>query len=123
MKNKIVLSESIEIKNFKWFFDISKDVFDILKLEEDHVLWKRSDNNFVLFSIDKWEIFAEEMKNLSWFSEIQFMYNKNASKFIRCLYSRAQPVVLRKNNTLYLWKNNSLRKFLEWKDFSVSFCI
>jgi len=66
MKNKIVLSESIEIKNFKWFFDISKDVFDILKLEEDHVLWKRSDNNFVLFSIDKWEIFAEEMKNLSW---------------------------------------------------------
>lgn len=116
------IKHSINVKNFCGAFKISKEILNILDISQDLVLWKKSDNEIIIFTEDSWLWFVNKIKDKKWLSDMKINYTKKWNEFIRGLYSLATPVNLRKNNELFLLWNSRIKKILEWKELDISFC-
>ena len=113
----------INIENFSWSFVVSTDIFDVLSVCDMVVVLRKTDKELVLFTKEKWLLFVSEMEENSGFDKIQLNYTKEWKAFINSLFRRAQPVSLKKNNKISINSKSTMKQILEWKDFSVSFCV
>lgn len=116
MKN----DEIVIFRKYKWdFFVEQMKMYRFLDEFENKYNIKLDKSDIFNFNLESDDI----IRDLSDFSDFKVQYFKKWQDFIRWLYHFAQPVVLGKNKRIVLNWSNSLRKFLDWKDFSVSFCL
>lgn len=115
--------EPIEIKKFDWLFSISENIFDILKSSEKLVLFKKSEDEVIIFTKEKRDWFYHAICIEAWFNLNDIKNTKRGNDFVRKLNSFWQDLQIINWNKIKIPSKTRLREILKWKNFTVKFCI
>ena len=77
------LTNIIHVKKYRDKINLSAEVLSILNLPTDGVLWRKTDNEYYLFSKKQRGIFVQEMKDKKGMTEVGFNYTKKGRQFVR----------------------------------------
>jgi len=114
---------NIEVKNFTWTINVSKDIFNNFNLPSNLIFWKQNDKEMILFSEEKWNLFTTKMKKSSGFTQSQLERTKEWKNFLRRLYSGGINVHINKSWKIIFPKWSYLKRKLNGIDFNVKLYI
>jgi hypothetical protein len=112
----------VEAKNQQGNFKIVSDILDTLTLPETWVLWQKDATEYIFFSEEKWNRFANEMKKASWMTPVQLEYTKKWRNFMRELWGKWAPVTT-KEHMLHIDRGTLMRKKIPEEICHIEICI